>query len=412
MNAFAPLDAFDYSMLDQTNIGWNAADVPVVSVVPKLPDNAVLQQQLQRVLHIVNGEHFAGAERVQMHLGRCLPQFGFRADFACLVPGKFHDQFDLQQSQSRAFPMNHRFDVGVAGRIVRAVKNEGYVGVHAHTPRSAMIGSLVAKRLRVPLIYHVHSPVARDSAKQFSNTINSWVERCSLRNVAHLITVSNSLRMQVIEDGYDQRRVTVIHNGVPSVRTDRKQIPVVGGRWVVGMVALIRPRKGLEVALRALQAVRAAGHDLVLRCIGPFETEAYEQTIRDLINQLDVRDAVEFTGFTKDVTGELDKLDAMVLPSLYGEGMPMVVLEAMAVGLPVVATKVEGTPEAIEHGEQGLLAEANNPGSLAESLIELMTGKFDWQEMSHSAIRRHAECFSDLAMADKTADVYRRVLGA
>jgi glycosyltransferase involved in cell wall biosynthesis len=129
------------------------------------------------------------------------------------------------------------------------------------------------------------------------------------------------------------------------------------------------------------------------------------------VAKLDLGRGVEFVGFTKDIPSALGELDAMVLPSLYGEGLPMVVLEAMAAGLPVVATRVEGTPEAVRHGCEGLLAEPNNVDSLAAALFDLISGKYNWQRLSHAAVQRHAEVFSAESMARGTAAVYRRVIG-
>lgn len=398
-------------MLDQTSPSWVPTDIPNIHGVSHGAAFSNIRKKTKRVLHVVNGEHFAGAERVQMHLGRCLPAFGFEADFACVVPGRFCEQFDLEQSRVLAFPMKNRFDIAVADRIRSELSDVDYHCIHAHTPRSAMVASRLAKKLRLPWVYHLHSPVARDSSKRLSNFVNSNVEKWSLASVDHLIAVSNSLKQQALIDGWLSRQVTVVHNGVPAMRPPRGSAPSVGGKWVIGMVALMRPRKGLEVALKALRKVRATGHSLVLRCIGPFETVDYEAGIKRMILELGVQDGVELVGFTKDIPAELAKLDAMVLPSLYGEGMPMVVLEAMAAGLPVVATKVEGTPEAIQHGRQGLLAEPNNPDSLADQIISLLDGQHNWTAMSESAVERHATHFSDVAMAQKTAEVYRNLAG-
>ncbi|MCS7471188.1 glycosyltransferase family 4 protein [Stieleria sp. ICT_E10.1] len=366
-----------------------------------------------RVLHIVNGEHFAGAERVQSHLGRCLPEFAVDADFACVKPGKFAKALvEHGGAWGLCFraDMKNRLDVRAAWRVRRLVRENGYDLMHAHTPRTAIIASLASRLTGVPWIYHVHSPTARDSSKPLTNHANAVVEKLSLRGCSHLITVSESLRLDCIRRGCREEDVTVVHNGVPAICPPRSATPVVGGRWVLGMVALMRPRKGLEIALEAIATLRDQ-HDVRLRIIGPFETDAYKESIEDLIAKLQVSGLVERVGFTRNVPGELAKLDAMVLPSLYGEGLPMVVLESMAAGLPVIATRVEGTPEALTDGAQGLLAEPGDAKSLADKIGELISGVHDWQQMSDAAIERHAEDFSDVAMASRTADVYRRVLG-
>lgn len=376
-------------------------------------DPSGIQLNRLSVLHVVNGEHFSGAERVQSHLGRCLPAFGVTADFASVKPGKFADMVaekDGEWGRGYFTPMKHRFDLHAAKSICKIIDDERHDLLHAHTPRSAMITALASKLTGVPWIYHVHSPAARDSAKALSNRLNAWIEKLSLRTCSRLITVSNSLREDCIASGFAKEKVSVVHNGVPAIRPPRTQTPTTGGRWVLGLIALQRPRKGLEFALEAVAKLRASGHDVVLRIIGPYETEVYRQSIEDQIDRLKLHEGIEEVGFTTDVPAELVKLDAMLLPSLFGEGLPMVVLEAMAAAVPVIATRVEGTPEAVTHGVEGLLAQSGDAESLAEAISDLVNGKYDWKKMSEAAFKTHAEKFSDNAMASGIADVYRDVL--
>ena len=396
---------------DQAAQGVQPVSVPVVTDTNAFPSDDAKQNI--DVLHVVNGEHFSGAERVQSHLGRCLPRYGVKADFACVKPGKFFELLNEKESEWGTgwdIAMSNRFDLRSANDIRRLVKQQGYRLLHAHTPRTAMITSLAAKMTGLPWVYHVHSPASRDSNKPITNSVNAMIERLSLWGCSHLITVSESLRLDCISKGAKQDKVTVVHNGVPGIRPPRTATPTPGGRWTIGMVALMRARKGLEVVLDALAELESGGHDVVLRCIGPFETEEYENEINAKIESLGIGDRIERVGFTDDVPAELAKLDAMVLPSLYGEGLPMVVLEAMAAALPVIATRVEGTPEAVTDSVEGLLAEPRDPKSLATKIAELVTGQHDWQTMSEAAFTRHGKDFSDWAMARGTAAVYQKVL--
>ena len=321
-------------------------------------------------------------------------------------------QQDGQWGQGHNVEMSNRFDLRAAWGVRDLVRKYGYDLLHAHTPRTAMITSLASSLTGVPWIYHVHSPAARDSTNFLSNHLNAWIEKRSLRQCDHRITVSESLRLECIANGTAEDDVTVVHNGVPAIRPTRTTFPTPGGRWTIGMVALMRPRKGLEVVLDALAKLQNEGHDVALSCIGPFETTDYEQEIEQRIDQLGVRQRVERVGFTDDVPKALSQLDAMVLPSLFGEGLPMVVLESMAAALPVIATRVEGTPEAITHGVEGLLAEPRDSDSFAEAITGLVTGQYDWTTMAEAAYERHGRCFSDFAMAEGTATVYRNLLAS
>lgn len=368
------------------------------------------------VLHIVNGEHFAGAERVQSHLGRCLPDLGVRADFVCVKPGRFADMLDQRDGTQEHWghchriPMRRRWDRSCVNKLIDIVEKERVHLLHAHTPRTAMISSATSDITGIPWIYHLHSPASRDGSQWIRNRINAWVEQRSLRNVLHQIAVSSSLKSDITAACVDPDSVTVVFNGVPAIRPPRESRPIVGGPWTLGMIALMRPRKGLEIAIDAIADLESRGVDVNLRCIGPFETDAYRRQIDARIRDRQIGHRIEWLGFTNDVPSELSRLDAMVLPSLYGEGLPMVVLESMAAGTPVIATRVEGTPEAVQHGVEGLLAEPNDAGSLAEQIECLVTGQVDWTRMSEAAVKRHSASFSDRTMATQTAEVYRRVL--
>jgi glycosyltransferase involved in cell wall biosynthesis len=363
-----------------------------------------------RVLHVINGEVFSGAERVQQLLGKRLGAFGFDPIFACLKPGKFAECSGLPDQQLWLEPMRHRYNIGMVSRLAQRSREAHVRLLHAHTPRSAMIASLVARRAGIPWVYHVHSPTARDSTRSLQNWINDAVERLSLSNANRIITVSKSLRREMLRRGWSRKRVVAIANGVaeqdPIFAIDR----VERSQWTLGMVALIRPRKGIEVLLQAFRDVWHRHPETRLDVIGGFETPEYETQVRDLTRQLGLESAVRWKGFTRDVTGALREMDALVLPSLFGEGMPMVVLEALAVGLPVVATRVEGTPEVVRDGREGYLAQPADPTSLAQSIEKLFADRHAWCRISQQAWSRHRESFSDVRMAERVARTYQDVL--
>ena len=362
------------------------------------------------VLHIINGEHYAGAERVQDLLALRLPEHGFEVAFACLKPGRFPEARRAKDAPLHALAMRGRWDLRPAWQIARLVRQCGYRLIHAHTPRTLMIGRLAGALSGVPTVYHVHSPTSRDTTRRWTNRVNSCIERWSLTGVAQMIAVSESLRRHIEQAGFDPRRLRVVHNGVPGLgplaHRDRPR-----DVWTLGTVALIRPRKGIETLLEALAALRNEGLPVRLRAVGPFETPDYETAVKDRAAELGLLDAIDWVGFSSDVPGELARMDLFVLPSLFGEGLPMVVLEAMAAGVPVVAGDVEGIPEAITDGREGRIVPAGDHAALAEAIRQVIHGCPDWCAMRAQAWARHAEQFSDGAMAAGVAAAYRDVLG-
>ena len=363
----------------------------------------------RKVLHLINGEHFSGAERVQDLLAMQLPQFGYNVGFACLKPEKFPR---VRQSESELFEvaMKSKFDFKIIGRICEIIRSGDFEALHAHTPRSLMIGGFVARRSEIPLIYHVHSPVGRDSNKKFRNRFNTFMEKRSLKRVEKMVCVSNSLYGYMKELGHDPKKLAVVQNGVPVV-SDLPERNTPEGTWTIGTMALFRPRKGTEVLLKAIAELKNKGMDVHLRAVGPFETPEYKTEVLFLAKKLGLEEAITWTGFQKNINHELQQMDLFVLPSLYGEGLPMVVLESMACGVPVVASRVEGIPEAIRDGVDGLIFEPGSENDLAEKLSSLIQAPEKWPAMRSSALQRQRQQLSDVSMASQTAKIYDEVLG-
>jgi glycosyltransferase involved in cell wall biosynthesis len=362
-----------------------------------------------RVLHVINGEHYSGAERVQDLLGLGLPEQGIEVGFACVKPGKFEISRQSTNCPLYDTSMKSRMDMRAAWRLAKIIRQQQYEIVHAHTPRSLMIGRVAAALASVPVVYHVHSPTSRDTTHSLRNWLNSASERFSLSGVSRLVCVSQSLADHMRACGYREELIRVVPNGVPSgPELTARETP--SGTWTLSMVALFRPRKGLEVLLHALAELRAQQVPVRLRAIGPFETPEYEATIRELVAELGLEDAIDWIGFTREVNRELAQTDLFVLPSLFGEGLPMVVLEAMAAGVPVIGTAIEGIPEAIRDGVDGLIAAPSDAASLASAIRRVIEGEVDWQALRASARLRQVALFSDHSMATGVAQVYRELL--
>jgi glycosyltransferase involved in cell wall biosynthesis len=360
------------------------------------------------VLHVINGQYFAGAERVQDLLAQRLPAEGFHVGFACVKPGQFASS-RRNSAPLYNVPMANRDDIRAAAGIARIAQAGRYRLIHAHTVRTAMVGRIASLLADLPMVYHVHSPTARNTTRPLLNRIAAMVERWSLAGAAHLIAVSESLARHMQSHGFARERISVVHNGVPGLERLPER-PRPQGKWNIGVVALFRPRKGIEVLLRALALLKEEGAAFKLHAIGNFEDEGYQRQLALCAAEMGLAEHVLWRGFVQDVTAELLRLDMLVLPSLFGEGLPMVVLEAMAAGVPVVATDVEGVGEAIRHGQEGIIVPPGNPAALASGIRSMIAGEISWSELRAAAWRRQQEMFSDHSMAAGVAEVYRNVL--
>jgi glycosyltransferase involved in cell wall biosynthesis len=362
-----------------------------------------------RVLHLINGEHYAGAERVQDLLALRLFELGFEVAFACLKPGKFAERRQARRATLYNVPMRRKWDLRPVRSLARLMRDEGFALLHTHTTRTGLIGRLASAWAGVPMVHHVHSQTATEVGRVWDCRVNAWTERLVLAGAAAVVTVSPSARAYAMRQRIPERIVRLVPNGIPS----RGVLPMrrtPRSRWTLGTVALFRPRKGLEILLRAVALLRAQGIDVRLRAVGPFETDAYRGEVRALAARLGLEDAIDWTGFSADINAELDRMDLFVFPSIVAEGMPMVLLEAMAAGVPIVASAVDGVTELVSHGRTGLLAPPGSAAALAATIRQAVQGEVDCMPLRMGAYRRQAAEFSDHSMAAGVAAVYREVL--
>jgi glycosyltransferase involved in cell wall biosynthesis len=386
-----------------------AACVPLPAVVAPLPSEPSTAVETIRVLHVINGEHYAGAERVQDLLAKRLPEFGFSVGFACMKLDAFDAMRESRDVPLFSVPMRTKFDLRAARKVANIIRDGNYRIVHGHTVRTALIGGIAAHMTGVPMVYHAHSPATHDSTRRLANRVNGAIERLSLRGVSRVIAVSQAMAEHIAGEGFDPMRIRTVPNGVPGPLTLPER-PAPSGVWTLGVVALFRPRKGIEVLLDAVASLCQQGVPVRLRAVGTFESPKYEAEIAARVRQLRLNEHVSWTGFTRHVGSELAKMDLLVLPSLFGEGLPMVVLEAMAAGVPVVATRVSGVPEAIRDGQDGVLVDPDNSDKLIQAIAGIISTCYNWEKLRVSAFERHAELFSDRAMAAGVAAAYREVL--
>ena len=365
---------------------------------------------MKKALHIINGDLYAGAERVQDLLALNLPQFGYDVGLVTLKDGLYPHVRQARDVPLFPAGMRSRFDLRVVPGVATVARTGGYHIMHTHSPRSLLVGALASSLGGLPLVHHVHGPTTHDTEHVLRNVRNAFIERICIKKAAHAVSVSQFVADYARSLGVPVDRSTIVRNGVQTV--PEKPLTNDQDQPTLGAVGLFRPRKGVEVLIAAAaQLAESRSGRFNLLMVGGFETPAYEKEIKDLARRLSIEDRIEWTGFITDVPRMLRRMDVFVLPSLYGEGMPMVVLEAMALGLPIVATAVGGVVEAIEDRRQGVLVEPGDATGLCTSLNEVLDKQVFRQEIGRAARDRQIECFSAPMMAAGVAAVYDKVLG-
>ena len=280
---------------------------------------------------------------------------------------------------------------------------------HCHWTISGLVAYGAARLRRRPVVLTVRG----SDLHLMQKGLIGWVNRRTYRWMDRIIAVSEDIAGRLREAGVGPDKIRVVYNGVdprfhPRDPVDmRRRLGLPEGRFIVVFVGLIVPVKGVDVLVRALQLL----DDERLLCVlvggGPLSDELQEESER-----AGMADRVLFCGAqpTADIPLWLNAADVLVLPS-RSEGRPNVVLEAQACGVPVVATRVGGTPELIRDGETGLLVESGDAPALAAGLLRLMDDEACRRRLGRAG--REAILASDLtweASARRVGEIYREVL--
>jgi len=372
-----------------------------------------------RVLHLVNGEYFGGSARVLMNY---LTSDRRRSDVAVgvMFEGELRDRIAAAGIRNELIGMRSRADIGAARQVIHMARHFGADVIHTHQVRNTLLGRLAGMRLSVPVVTHVHSPASRESTQRLRNLTTSAVDRLLARRSARFIAVSASLAADLVRIGVRRDRIRIVPNGVDvpvpmsaQERTSaRASLDGSDAEFIVGMVANFRPRKGTEVLIDAVGALVGAHPRLRLVLVGePFKEQGrdYGAILRTHAARVGLRGKVHFTGFRQDAGRLIAGLDLFVLPSLFGEGMPMVVLEAMAAGIPVVSTPVEGIAEVIRHGENGSLVPSGEVDGLARAIAELESNPALAMRLGAAGRETVIEKYTTDRMVDGIEDVYSEV---
>ncbi|MBE0467024.1 MAG: glycosyltransferase family 4 protein, partial [Candidatus Desulforudis sp.] len=230
-----------------------------------------------------------------------------------------------------------------------------------------------------------------------------------------VIAVADSLRAELVALGVaPPERVVTVHNGVTfrdsmsrgSPEAFRRELGLSADRPVVGTVARLAPQKGVEYLLRAGAELAGAGRPVHLVIVG--DGPLREMLTREAIS---LGADVLFLGHRPDAAALMAAFDLFALPSVT-EGLPLALLEAMAGGCPVVATRVGGVPEAVVDGTTGWLVPPADPAALAAAVAAALDDPVRRAELAAAGRERVRQVFTDARMVEKTLAVYREALEA
>jgi glycosyltransferase involved in cell wall biosynthesis len=364
------------------------------------------------VLHVVLSLGTGGTERLVVQIcQRLQPRFRL-AVCALEDPGVW--AAELQSRGIDVVPLRRRPGFRPwLGRLIAdiAVRYRATV-LHCHHYSPFVYGAIAALlRPGLKTVYTEHGRLSDAPPSVKRRLVNPLVGR-----LPHaMYAVSHALRASMIAEGFPSRRLHVIHNGVDPAppfspfqrREARALLGVPESAFLVGTVARLDPVKDLATLIEAAARVRIAVPDIVLAIVGEGGERA---RLQEAAAQTGMADAVRFLGQRDDARRLLPGFDVYVNSSI-SEGVSLTILEAMAAGVPVVATRVGGTPEVVTDEVSGVLVPARDPSAMAEAIHNLAAQSDRARRMGLEARRAVEQRFTIDRMVDQYAEVYQRLAG-
>jgi L-malate glycosyltransferase len=363
------------------------------------------------ILHVCSAREIGGGERHLVDLVRSLAERD-HAVYVALIPDSplISELSFLPEKHLLELPLRNSLDLSSAIRLARFARNQTVEIIHAHIARDyplAAFASLCSGNTPYVLTRHVLFPLKS-------------VHRRILGRVSRVIAVSQAVSGALQKQGiFDTSAIVTIPNGIDTKRFAKtaadKNSPSCPGnvtaQLLVGMIGHLAPIKGQEEFIRAsaIIAVQRTDVDFVIAGEDKSRTGKNRAAIESLIAQLDLAKRVHLIGWLDDVRDFLGTLDLFVSPS-RSEPFGLVILEAMASGVPVVASMSEGAREIIEDGITGRLVPLEDAEALAKAIAELLADESERKRLSLTALQMVDQRFSLERMVDATEQLYLEVV--
>src|SRR5215213_8824341 len=354
-----------------------------------------------RILQVCSVTTFGGGERHLADLSHALADLGHEV-YAATVPGSPLAAELTSLSEGKTLALSRRnYAKNLAG-LVQFVRAHGIEIVHAHAARDYHLAALsvkLASRARLVLTRHALFPLR-------------GINRPLLRGSGRVIAVSQAVAESLRRNGViEPAKITVVHNGID---TDRFHRSVARGGdlpMLVGTVGHLAPIKGHDVFLRAAALISARRRGVHFIVIGEDKSPQmnYRRSLESLVVELGLSDIVTMPGWQDDIPAVLSSLTLFV-SAARSEPFGLSIVEAMAAGLPIVATASEGASEIIEDGLSGKLVPVGDAEALAEAIDDLLDDPLERSRLGRNALLAARQRYSLARMASDTERVYREVL--
>lgn len=378
-----------------------------------------------RVLHVIRPAE-GGMKGHLLTLTAGLKKSGYEIEVACPEDSSLAREIKAQglvvHDINLVGPLSPVWDYRCIVQLHKILQRGRYDIIHFHGAKAGLVGRIAALAARCPrTVLTAHNFIIYEEVPLAKKILFRCGEKLLSRVTTRIITVSEALKADLINNyRINSELITPVYNGIDTAKyTGHRDRPAIKNEWgisqakyVLGTAARMAPQKGLHYLLEAVALInkldpgRAGEIACVVAGDGPLRAE-----LEKLAGQLGLADQVIFPGFIDDMPGFLYCLDVFIIPSI-AEGLSITTIEAMAAGLPVVASRVGGLPELVSEGVTGYLVEPRNPLELAQAILKILGQPELAKGMGEKAREMAWRRFSTEAMINETCQVYDQVLSS
>lgn len=394
-----------------------------------LDDRCDVETPRIRVLQFLPNFGLGGTERLTVDLARRLNAARFEVHFGCLrrwgelLPTVIECGMPITEHQMGSLYSRSAWRERI--RFARYLRRHRIQIVQAYNFHANAFAIPAARVAGVPVIV-----AAIQDTGGYLNSLQQRAQRVVCHLSRRIMVNAGAVRQWLIADGFDPDRLVVVHQGVDLSRFRRprregrlqRELGLPPQTPLVAVLARLIRLKGIEHFIAAAALVAAARPEVHFLVIGdnyfkgpdgsPVRDVAYREELERYGSRLGLDERLIFTGFREDIPEILADIAVSVLPSIGGEGLSNVLLEAMAAGVPVVATNVGGNAEAIQDGATGFVVPPRDPRALAGAITMLLENPQRAAQFGVAGRERVARYFSDERYARDVESLYLSLLAS
>jgi len=391
-------------------------------------------QQPRSILFVEFVSKISGAEVCLLNLLRRLDRTQFRPIVVCPEEGPLTDALQDLGIKIRIVNMSRltRYNirdllsyvvnyVTVVYHLVGIIQEDNIALVHAFVYMVFKYACPAALLAGVPIVGSMHDALIPERVPR----LKRWIVVSLINHFLNLLLcVSDAISAITVAQGADPSKVRTLYNGVDyneieaQANTDypsdvRSELGFVHGAFLIGSVGRLTKWKGFQYMVEAMEEVRRYIPQARYVIVGDafVDDDEWAEQLKNLPGELGLSKEIAFAGWRQDVPRIMKELDCFVLPSALPDPFPTVILEAMALGLPIVATSLGGVPEMLADGECGILVEPQSSHSLAQAIIDLYNDSQRAENMTKNAQRRLREKFALEKHVENMTKVYKELIG-